>query len=95
MEVPDARTNSPIDLEEMGEPSERQREEGEERPYAPNWTIYPGTQLRQPLDRAKWVALALVPAKMAMFARVKMFDICDIANRAAVMVRRPFFLLMR
>lgn len=41
MEIPDAMTDFSIDLEEMGEPSERQREERDPRPYALNWTIYP------------------------------------------------------
>lgn len=56
MEIPNVITDSSIDVEKIGEPSERQREEMEQRPYAPNWTIYPKTQLRQPLDRAEWVA---------------------------------------
>lgn len=90
MEVPDAVTGSPINLEEMREPSERQREEREQRPYVPNWTIYPVTQLRQPLDRAEWVARALSPAEMAVFAGAQMFDIYDITNRAAVLVSNFF-----
>lgn len=56
IEIFDTMTDSPIDVEDMREPSKRQREERDQRPYESNWTIYPETQLRQPLDRAEWVA---------------------------------------
>lgn len=70
---------------ETGEPSVQASPEDEDKPYAPKWNIYPGTQLRLPLERAEWVARALPPAERAVFASAKVFDICDLANRAAVM----------
>lgn len=56
MEVPKAMTGSPSEVEDIEEPSERQDEDIDERPYAQDWMIYPGTQLRRLLVRGKWVA---------------------------------------
>lgn len=49
MKIPEATTSVPIDVEEMGEPSGRREEGTEQRPYSPDWMIYPGTQLTRPL----------------------------------------------
>lgn len=43
MDVPKAMTGSPIKVEKIREPSERQEDVVEPRPYAPDWMIYPGT----------------------------------------------------
>lgn len=95
IEIPEAMTGSPIDIEEIGEPSRRQEEDINQRPYASDWTIYPGTQLTRPLVRAEWVAQALSPAEIATYSGAYMFDIYDIANRATVLVKALSFFKMR
>lgn len=84
--VPETMASSPINLEEIREQAERQGDSGEQRSYAPDWTIYPSTQLTRPLVRAEWVARALPPAKLTAYSGTQMFDICDIANRSVVLV---------
>lgn len=69
----------------MGESSAQPGEEEEEKSYASRWNIYPGTQVRLPLERAEWVSRALPPGERAVFFNAKVFDICNLANRAAVM----------
>lgn len=39
MDVPEAIIGSPIDVEEIGEPTERRGEGIEQRPYVPDWII--------------------------------------------------------
>lgn len=87
MKIPEATTSAPIDVEETEEPSGQREEDTEQRLYAPDWTIYLGTQLTRSLVRAKWVARALLSAKIAAYSWAQMFDICNIANQAAVLVR--------
>lgn len=87
MEIPEVMTASLNEIEEIGEPLGRRGEDIEQRPYAQDWTIFSGTQLTRPLIRAEWVARALLPAKIAVYAGAQMFDICDIATRAAMLVR--------
>lgn len=41
--------------------------------------------------RAEWVARSLPSAELAAFARAQMFDICDIANRSAVLISSEVF----
>lgn len=86
MEILEATTSAPIDVKEMEKPSRWQEEDTKQRPYASDWTIYPGTQLKKPLIRAEWVARALSPAKIVTYLGAQMFNICDIVNRAAVLV---------
>lgn len=58
----------------------------------PEWeNIFPDIMLNSLILRAEWVARSLPPAKLRPFLRAQTFDICDIANRAAVLVR--FFFL--
>lgn len=67
MDVPEAMMGSPIDVNEIGEPSERQGEVIDQRPYGTEWTIYPGKQLTRSLVCAEWVAQALPPAEIAKY----------------------------
>lgn len=85
LEASDTLVQLSANVGETGESSKRPKSEDEEKPYAPAWDIYPSTELRLPLERAEWVTQALPPAEMAVFARAKVFDICDLANRAAVL----------
>lgn len=85
LEMPEALIELPINVEGTGEPSDRQGEGDDQQPYTPPWNIYSGTQLRLPLERAEWVARALPPTEMAMFVGGKMFEICDLSNRTAVL----------
>lgn len=85
VEVPDTLVQVPANVGETSESSKQPESEDEENPYTPAWDIYPSTQMRLPLERAEWVAQALPPAEMAVFAEAKVFDICDLANRAAVL----------
>lgn len=86
MNILEMTTSGPIDVEEMEEPSGRLEEDSEQKPYAPNWMIYPGMQLIRLLVPGKWVARVLPPAKMEAYSGAQLFDICDTANRAVVLV---------
>lgn len=81
MEIFDAMTGTTIDIEVIEEPSRWQRDDIDPRPYAPNWTIYSGTQLTR----------ALPPVEIEAYSGVQMFDICDIGNRAAALVKAQTF----
>lgn len=48
--------------------------------------IYEDSFLNNPVLRAEWVARSLPPAKLQAYARADTFDVCDIANRAAILV---------
>lgn len=56
--------------------------------YQPAWdNIFEDILLNSPLLREEWVARALFPFELRPFARAETFEIYDIANRAAMLVR--------
>lgn len=54
------------------------------RPYWPN--ILEDSTLSEPIMRAEWVARSLPPSELKAYAWADTFDVCDIANRAAILV---------
>lgn len=81
MEISDAMTSTIIDIEEIEEPSRWQGDDIDTRPYTLNWKIYSGTQLTRTLP----------PAEIEAYSGVQIFDICDIGNRASVLVKAQIF----
>lgn len=84
----------PVEIENVEESPARTEPSASQTTYRPEWeNIFEETMLNSPILRAEWVARALPPAELRPFMRAQTFDICDIANRAAILVcRRPVYI---
>lgn len=86
-------TTSPfVEIEDVDESPCRAGPSTPQTTYQPAWeSIFEETMLNSPILRAEWVARALPPGELRSFERARIFDICDVANRAAILVRERVY----
>lgn len=76
-----------VDVEEVEESPSRAGPSSAPEMYQPEWENIFKETLNNPLLRAEWVAQALPSAELRPFVRAETFDICDITNQAAILVK--------
>lgn len=76
------------DIEDVEETPSREGPSSIQSMYQPAWeNINEDTLLNSPFLRAEWVTRALAPAELVAYKRAETFNICDIANRASILVK--------
>lgn len=79
----------PVEIEDVEESPNQAGPSFSQTTYQPEWeNIFEEKILNSPILWSKWVARALPSAKLRPFVRAQTFNICDIKNRVAILVRK-------